>query len=288
MPKRTERGRHRWVAAAAAGLLTLAVGAVFPAGGTAGLLDDIKKRGKIVVGTEAAYAPFEFLENGKIVGYDKDVLDRIIAAWGIELEQLDLPFAGILTGLLQKKYDFVCTALLMNPERAEKYAFTMPVAASKVAIVKLRGNAKVKAVDDLTGLVVGSPIPPAGPTAIFGHYHDELKAKRKGAQRHDHFQSDADLFLALRNRQIDAAIESQLVIAELMKKQPGTFEIVGTFGKPFFIGWVTRPEDTDLRDALNQEIRKLRDAGVLAELQKKWFGFTMEIPDRGYLPPGAK
>ena len=81
-------------------------------------LAEIKQKGKVVVGTEAAYAPFEFVEDGKIVGYDKDILDRIIAAWGVELEQLDVPFAGILTGLDQKKYDIVSTALIMNPERA--------------------------------------------------------------------------------------------------------------------------------------------------------------------------
>jgi polar amino acid transport system substrate-binding protein len=78
------------------------------------------------------------------------------------------------------------------------------------------------------------------------------------------------------------------VINEAMKKQPGKFEVVGTIGKPFFIGWVTRPEDTPLRDAISAEIRKLRDNGQLAELQKKWFGASMTIPDAGYLPEGAK
>jgi hypothetical protein len=34
-----------------------------------GSLADIRKRGKLTVGTEAAYEPFEFVENGKVVGY---------------------------------------------------------------------------------------------------------------------------------------------------------------------------------------------------------------------------
>jgi polar amino acid transport system substrate-binding protein len=51
---------------------------------------------------------------------------------------------------------------------------------------------------------------------------------------------------------------------------------------------VTRPEDADLRDVLSGEIRKLRDKGVLSELQKKWFGYVMTIPDTGYLPAGAR
>jgi len=249
-------------------------------------LADIKERGKVVVGTEAAYAPFEFVQDGEIVGYDKDVLDRIVAAWGVELEQLDVPFAGILAGLDQKKYDFVCTALIMNEERARKYAFTMPVAVASVAIMKLKGNDRITTVDDLSGLRMGMPVPPAGPTAVFTKYNEKLAEKGKAAGEIVHFQGDPDLFLALANGQVDGAVETMLVIQEAIKKNPN-FEVVGTFGEPFYIGWVTRPEDTSLRDAISAEIRKLRDSGELAKLQKKWFGFEMEIPDDGYLPEGA-
>jgi polar amino acid transport system substrate-binding protein len=251
-------------------------------------LDEIKRRGKLVVGTEAAYAPFEFVENGKIVGYDKDVLDSIVKSWGVELEQLDVPFAGILTGLDQKKYDLVCTALIMNPERAAKYAFTLPVAVAEVAIMKRKGDSKVKGVDDLSGLAIGGPVPPSGPTSVLTNYSEERKASNKGPDKIVHFQGDPDLFLALANGQIDAAVETTLVIAEFMKKQPDAYEVVGTIGKPFYIGWVTRPEDKALRDALSAEIRKLRDGGELAKLQEKWFGFKMDIPDSGYLPPNSQ
>jgi len=78
------------------------------------------------------------------------------------------------------------------------------------------------------------------------------------------------------------------VILGGMRKIPDAFEVFGTFGTPFWIGWVTRPEDPDLRQALNVSIRKLRDSGELARLQKKWLGYTVDIPDSGYLPAGAK
>lgn len=267
--------------------LALALGGTHP-GNAQNALSDIKSRGKAVVATEAAYAPFEFLQDGKIVGYDKDVLDGVIKGWNVQLEQLDVPFAGILAGLIEKKYDFVSTALLINPERAGKYAFTMPVASAKIGIMRQKDGSKLKSIDDLTGLIIGSPVPPAGPTTAFQHYNDELKAKGKGAAKHVFFQTAPDLYLALANGQIDGAADSMLTLAEGMKKQPGKFEIAGTFGEPFYIGWVTRPEDTSLRDAINVEIKKMRDSGQLKQWQEKWFGFAMEIPDSGYLPPGAK
>ena len=77
------------------------------------------------------------------------------------------------------------------------------------------------------------------------------------------------------------------MFVSLNKKRPGIFKTVGTIGSPEWICWITRPEAIDVRDYLNSVILKLRDNGKLYELQKKWFGTTMEIPDGGHLPPGA-
>ena len=48
---------------------------------------DIKKRGKLTVGTEAAYEPFEFVENGQVVGYGHDVLQLMAAKLGVRLNR---------------------------------------------------------------------------------------------------------------------------------------------------------------------------------------------------------
>jgi len=269
-------------------LAILATGAAAWAQAQSGLWADIKKRGKVVVATEAQYYPFEFLENGKIVGYHKDVLDQIIKAWGVQMEQLDLPFTGILPGLLQKKYDFVATALIINPERATRYAFTMPLAEVKVGVLKRKGDPKVKSVDNLSGLVVGTVPPTGGPAQFLLKYNETLKSSGKAAADIKNFQSSPDIAVALANQQVDVMVDSVPPLLGAMKTSPNAFELVGTIGEPFFEGWVTRPEDTDLRDAINAEIRKLRDTGELKRLQEKWFGYTMEIPTTGYLPPGAR
>jgi polar amino acid transport system substrate-binding protein len=251
-------------------------------------LAEIKSRGTFVVGTEAAYAPFEFIQDGKIVGYDEDILHRIVANWGVKLDQIDVPFAGILAGLDQKKFDFVATALIMNPDRVVKYAFTLPVARGDVVFVQLKGSHKMKSVDDLSGLTVGSGVPPGGPAVVLTHYSDKLKETGKGAANIIRFPSAPETFLGLTNGQVDCLIQTDLVVQEAMKKQPDTFEVVGAVGDPFYIGWVARADDTKLRDEVSDEIRKLRDSGELATLQEKWFGHRMEIPDSGYLPSGSK
>jgi polar amino acid transport system substrate-binding protein len=250
-----------------------------------GLFDQIKQRGTVTVATEAAYAPFEFIQDGKIVGYDEDLLHAIVAAWGVKLEQNDVPFAGILVGLDQKKYDFVCTAMIMNHDRVIKYAFTAPVAAAPVALLKRDGDSKVTSVGDLTGVTVGSPVPPSGPTAIFDGYNATLGAK--AAAKVMRFQSSPDALLGLANHQVDAIVDTTLIFDKVMSEHPGKFTILGTIGTPFYYGWATRADDLDLRKAINDQLSVLRKNGEMAKLQQKWFGHVMDVPDKDYLPPGG-
>jgi polar amino acid transport system substrate-binding protein len=248
------------------------------------LFEEIKARGSVTVGTEAASYPFEFVRDGKIVGYNKEVLDLVIQGWGVKLEQLDVPFAGLLTGLSQRKYDFVASNLFMTAERAEKYAFTMPTAAVDMAMARRKGDDRAKSVDDLTGLIAGVVVPPSVSYTGFQEHNEKLKAGGKAAAETKVFQSSPEMFVALSNKQVDVASLHVPGILGAMQRLPDRFEIVGRFGNRYWSGWVTRPEDTALRDAINVELRKLRDRGDLARLQNKWFGYAMEIPDTGYLP----
>src|SRR5260370_2825130 len=64
------------------------------------LLARVKANKEITVGTEARYAPFESIENGKIVGYDADLLQYVLKSLpDAKLKQLDLPFQGLLPAL---------------------------------------------------------------------------------------------------------------------------------------------------------------------------------------------
>ena len=87
----------------------------------ADLLDEIKKRGEFIVGTEARFPPFEFVEDGEIVGYSTDIMEHVMKALpGFKLTLLDLPWQGILPGLAAAKFDYVVTAVTVTKQRYEK------------------------------------------------------------------------------------------------------------------------------------------------------------------------
>ena len=250
-------------------------------------LEKIKRTGTVTVGTEAAFPPFEFVENGKIVGYGKDILDYIIADLGVELVQLDLPWQGILPGVLAGKFDFVATTVSVRPERAKTYAFTVPIAEGTTWVMKRKGDDSITKVDDIAGKVVSAQLSSGGQAAE-EDFEKDMQARGVGSFGElKLFTAYPEIFMATANGTADVAIGPLPTLAVASKKSEGTFELVGPIRDPSYMGWVTRPEDTDLRDYLSSVMLEMRDNGKLYESQDKWFGFKMPIPSEGYLPEGA-
>ncbi|WP_333835253.1 transporter substrate-binding domain-containing protein [Rubrimonas sp.] len=281
MPMITRRrfGALVGVAAAAAGLPARAETT----------LERIRRTGKLTVGTEAAFPPFEFVKDGEIVGYGKDILVEVVAKMGVELEQLDLPWQGILPGVLAGKFDFVATTVGINEERAQRYAYTVPIANGQPYFAVRKGDT-MKTEEDLRGKVVGTQL--ASSTEPIARAVDERLRAEGGAGFRELklYTAFTDCYVALANGEIDAVIQSLPSLASLVSERSDIFDLGGpveTGTNYTYLAWVTRPDDLDLRDFISEVIIEMRDDGRLAALQQKWFGFEMDIPTEGFLPPGA-
>ncbi len=265
----------------------LAVGATL-AGGVAapleaaGLLDEIKKRKEIVVATEAQYPPFEFVEGGKIVGYHADLLALVmkdLVAQGVKVNQLDLPFQGLLAGLQAKKYDMIATALFGTEERAKRFAFTVPTAYGTTGIVTRANNAAIGKPEDLAGKTIGAPQATKYLDQMKA-YSEELKKKTgTGMKEVREYVGFTEIYADIDNGRIDAAPNGLPNLAWLMKQQPGKYKLAGQLGDRTYFAWASRVEDRDLADYLSAQILKAKKDGTLKELQMKWFGLVMETPD---------
>ena len=249
--------------------------------------EKIKRTGKVTVGTEAAFPPFEFVEDGKIVGYGKDILDYIIADLGVELDQLDLPWQGILPGVLAGKFDFVATSVSIRAERAKKYAFTVPIAEGTNWVMKRSGDSSIMSPDDLSGKVVCTQLA-SGSEKATKEFEADMKSRGlNGFKELKLFTAHPEATLALANGTCDAQTQTVPNLAVVAKKQKGVFKLVGPITGKTYMAWVTRPEDTDLRDYISSKILEMRDKGLIDKIQDKWFGFRMPIPSDGHLPEGA-
>ncbi len=250
------------------------------------VLESVKARGKITVATEVAYPPMEYLKDGKVVGYGKDILDLVVADLGVELEQLQLPWDGILAGVLAKKYDIVATSVAIKPDRVTKYAFTRPLAVAHTMLVKRHGDDSMSGLDDVGGKIIGVELGSSLAQEVEA-VDAQLKANGgEGFAEIRGFKSNDDLRLALAGGQIDIGTIPSFSLATMQRQRPNTFAQLVNIGTGTLFAWVAHPDGADLRDRVNDILVRLQNDGTLSTLQQKWFGFEMELPE-DYLPEGA-
>ncbi len=95
--------------------------------------------GKIIVGSDTAYPPFEFVEGGETVGFDVDMMNAIGEKLGLEVEFLTYKFDALITDLQAgTSFDMVASAMTITEERAQSVDFSDPYINSNqsLAVVK--------------------------------------------------------------------------------------------------------------------------------------------------------
>lgn len=252
-----------------------------------GSLSDIKARGQLTIGTEAAYEPYEFVQDGKVVGYGHDILEIMAKKLGVKLNQQNLPFQGLLPGLMARKFDFVATSVGINPERAKRFYFTRPVGIVDSSVLVRADNTTIKSPQDLNGAILGTQLGSSS-IPVIDEFNKSLKAEGKsGVADTKLFTAYPDVASALDNKAIVAGIIPSNIAAVEMKSNPGKFKEIGTIGQPKILAWVVNPHDKEVLKFVNDTLDELQKDGTLAKLQTKWFGRPMTLPTSGYLPAGA-
>ena len=248
----------------------------------ADLLEDIKAKGEIVIATEARYAPFEMLKDGKIVGYGKDILTEILKDLpGVKLTQLDLPFQGILAGLTAKRYDFIATSLTINKKRMERYAFTTPISTASLVLLKRKGDTRIMGPEDMAGKVVGVQAGATQGQIVSAYEKEKLLPSGKKLKKLQKFTDYNEAYAALASRRVDVVPQALPNLAPIIKERPDMFEIVyPSFGPETYYAWVGRKDanSASLVQFFSDGMEKLSQNGKLTKLQQKWFGFTMDVP----------
>src|SRR5258706_13874425 len=118
-------------------------------------LEEIKKRGYIVVATEDDYRPFEFVKDGKPTGFANEVVAALQKYAPFQIRHEILPFTGILAGVAAGKYDIATTGASMTRDRMQSLDFASPIADATGYYVKRKNDDSIKSIRDLSGKTVG-------------------------------------------------------------------------------------------------------------------------------------
>jgi polar amino acid transport system substrate-binding protein len=246
------------------------------------LLGRIKSNKEITIATEARYAPFEYVDNGKIVGYDADLMAYVLKSLpDVKVKQLDLPFQGLLPGLDAKRFDVVVTAVTVNKDRADHFAFTLPVADATTGVLTRANDASIKGPNDLNGKVVGSQTGSAQLQALMALDKKLKEAGGPGIKQIKQYVAFDEAYADLAVGRLDAVAQSVANLGPLLKSRPGVFAVLPqTIGPKSYFAWVAR-KDADsaaLLKLFSDGIAKANSDGTMKKLQEKWFGSTMDVP----------
>lgn len=252
-----------------------------PAARADDLLAQVKARKVLTVGTEARFPPFEFVQDGKIVGYSADIMAEVMQALpGVALNRLDLPWQGILPGLAARRFDYVVTSVTVTKERYEAYRLSLPIADATMAVLKRKGDATITKPEDVAGKTVGSQTGSAQYAALEG-LAKALAAENKPVRGLKTYVDFSEAYADLGAGRIQAVVNSLPNLLEAARQRPDAFEVVRpTFGPKTYFAWagLKDADGASLAALIDAELAKLNRSGKLAELQRKWFGAPMDLP----------
>lgn len=242
------------------------------------VLARVKQAGVLKIGTETAFAPFDFIKEGEHVGLNVALFEEVGKELGVKIEWVLLPWEGVLPGLEAGKFDMVGGPATITKARMERYRFTPPIAEASVALLKRKGDTKIMKPADIAGKAVGGGKASAQ-LAQLKSFGDTLPGKVDAREYPGNNEAYADLAAG----RIVAVANSITNIAYVASQRPDTFEVVKPpFGATTYFGYIGRKdaEAAALMDAVDAAILKMKQDGRLAALQKKWFGDTFETPDK--------
>lgn len=279
----TEFSRRRFLQATA-GSTVLAAAAGLPGIAFAqskGLtLAQIKSQGELRIGVEAAYVPFTFRRDGRIVGYDVELAEIFCKTLGVKPNFIDTAWAGVIPSLYSKKFDIIMSAMSYTAERVKRVAFSIPYAeASQALLVRAADADKIKGADDLVGRTIAIKLGSPG-QVLQERIAEKLKASRGQAFKEVRiFDDHPAAYIALAQNRVDAVFNTIPTLAMVMKDAPGKYAIVKGIGADNWAGIAARQEDTEIIQFLDGELKRLKADDTLYKLQDKWFGFRMKLAD---------
>ncbi|MGW0366927.1 ABC transporter substrate-binding protein [Streptomyces sp. NPDC002990] len=256
--------RIRAAAAAAAGIF-LAAGCTSGGGpGEAAGGVPVVEAGKLTTCTHLPYPPFQFEQQGKIVGFDVALIDRVAADLKVEQKILDTPFENFKTGafLNSGECDLAAAGMTITDERKKNVDFSVPYFDATQALLATKKSG-VTSLADVRTKKLGAQAETTG----------ESYAKSQGLDPVAFESSDAVLN-GLRTGQVDAVIIDYPVVQGWLKDQKNAAEFalgqnIET-GEQY--GFSVKKGNTALLAAINKAITTAKADGTYKKLYEQWIG----------------
>lgn len=238
---------------------------------------DLAAKGKLIIATDASYAPNEFLKGGEgePIGMSIDLGNALAQLMGLETEWTNVDFDGILAGLNAGRYDISISSFTDTKKREEEVNFVSYLEAG-TSIVVAAGNPKnVSKAEDLCGLRVGAENGTTQEDMLTLDDVDDSIVKICADAGKDPVQftglpTQNDVNSALISDRLDAYMADTPVAEYAVKVTGDEFEKVGSDVGVAPYGVAVPKEPAELTDVVQAAMQKLMDDGDYGKILENW------------------
>ncbi len=221
---------------------------------------------KLEIVTDAAYAPFEYMDKGTITGFDIDLMNAVLEEAGYEGDFKNIGWDPLFAEIQGEKADLAISAITINEERKESFDFSTPYFESTNMIL-VPEDSDIKSAEDLKGKKVAVQNGTTGQAAvekILGKNHKNIKK----------FENNTLAIMELVQGGADAVVADNTVVIEYAKNNPDkklkTVKDENNFDSEFY--GVMFPKGSDLKADFDKAIKTVIENGTYSEIYKEWFG----------------
>ncbi|WP_230472563.1 transporter substrate-binding domain-containing protein [Gibbsiella quercinecans] len=264
-------------------LAGLAMLGCYAAQANAARLDDVLKRGYLIVGTGSTNAPWGFQgADGQLQGFDIDIA-RIVAK-GLFNDPTKVRFVqqssdARIPNLLTDKVDMTCQAMTVTAQRAQQVAFTIPYYREGVALLTL-ANSKYLQLADMNAAGDGLRV-----AVLQNVYADQLVHQALPKATVSQYESVDLMYQALNSGRADAVATDQSSAKWLMVQTPGRYHSPDYAWSPQTYSCALKRGDQDWLNYVNTALHEAMvgvDFADYAAAYMKWFGSDLATPAIGF------
>lgn len=238
--------------------LTLAITMVLitSCGNSAKTIEQIQKSGKLTIATSPDFPPFEYLENGKVVGIEVEILQDIADEFGVELVIEQMDFDSVIPGVQSGKFDVGMSGITINEKRKKNVDFSNPYFLASQAIVVMP-DSKITCKNDLAGKKISVQTGTTAEEYCISNGYEVLA-----------YTANNDAAAALTSGKVDAWVVDNEVAVSLAKQQGLVVLKEAMTTEPYAFAFAKGSDE--VVEKANEIIAKKLSDGSIEDIFKKY------------------
>ena len=211
-----------------------------------------KKSNELVMVTEAGFAPYEYYENGEIVGVDVDIAREIAKYLGKELVVKDIAFDSIINEVKTGKADFGAAGISYSEDRAKNVDFSINYSVSKQVVI-VSNNSNINNVNSISNKKIAVQLGSIADTYVTDNFKNASIVRQK-----KYLAAIEDL----KAGKVDCVIMDELPAKEIVSTNNGIKILDGALTNDSY-GMIVKKGNKELLGAINTVLQKLKDEGKI-------------------------